>query len=104
MGHHKCVGGENRGRNGRGSVNGKEGADCGELAANFFFLNVEELSDVYDHLLVGESQLAISGAVWRRRGNDIGGVASTVGGRGRARGNEDGRGQARHCGTVMWNV
>ena len=53
--HHECVGGENRSRNRRGSVNGKEGADCGELAVDFFFLNVEETSNVLDHLLMGES-------------------------------------------------
>jgi len=55
VGHHEHVRGENRSRSGRGSVNGKEGANCGELAANFFFLNVEETSDVLDHLLVRES-------------------------------------------------
>jgi len=54
VGHYECVGGENRGRSRRGLVNGKEGADCGELAADFFCLDVEESSNVLDHLLVGE--------------------------------------------------
>jgi len=85
VGHHERVGGENGSRSRRGSVNGKEGANCGELAADFFFLDVEKVSDVFDHLLVRESHLIIGGAVWRRRGNDIGGVASAVGRRGQAR-------------------
>ena len=69
VGHHKCVGGKNRGRNRRGSVDGKEGADCGELVADFFFLDIEESSDVFNHLFVREGQLAVSRTVWRRRGN-----------------------------------
>jgi len=91
VGHHEYIGGKNRGRSRRGSINRKEGADCGELTANFFFLNVEELSDVYNYLLVGESQIAVGGAVWRRRGDEVGGVASAFDGRRRAGGNEDGR-------------
>jgi len=91
VGHHECVGSENRGRNRRGPVNGKEGADCGELVVDFFFLNVEELHDVHDHLFMRESQIAVGGAVWRRRGNKVGGVASTLDGRRRAGGNENGR-------------
>jgi len=55
MSQHECIGGENGGRSGGGSVNGKEGADSGELTANFFFLDVEEASNMLDHLLVGES-------------------------------------------------
>ena len=55
MSHHKCIGGEDRGRSGRGPVDRKEGVDGRELAAYFLFLNVEELSDMYDHLLMGES-------------------------------------------------
>ena len=54
VGHYKCVRGENRGWSRRGLVNGKEGVDCGKLAANFFFLNSEEAGDVFNHLLVGE--------------------------------------------------
>ena len=52
--HHKCVGGENRSRNRRGSVDREKGADCGELAADFFFLDIEEASNVFNHLFVGE--------------------------------------------------
>ena len=104
VGHHECVGGENRGRNRRGLVNGKEGVDCGELAANFFFLDVKELSDVYDHLLMGESQFAVGGTVWRRRGNEVGGAASAVGRRGGARRNENGGRGAGHGWAVMWYV
>ena len=55
LSHHKRVGGENRGRNGRGSIDGKEGADSRELVADFFFLNIEKAGDVFDHLLVRES-------------------------------------------------
>jgi len=55
MGHHECVGGENGGRSRRGSIDGKERANCGELAADFFFLNVEEAGDVLDHLFMGKS-------------------------------------------------
>jgi len=60
-------------------VNGKKGVDGRELAADFFFLDVEEASDVLNHLLVGESQFIASGAVRRRGGNDVRGAASTVG-------------------------
>jgi len=107
VGHHECVGGENRGGSRRGSVDRKERAGCGELAANFFFLNVEEASNMLDHLFVRESYLAIGGAVRRRRGDKIRGVASAAGRRRGARWNEDGRRQARHClngWTVMWCV
>jgi len=65
VGHHECVRGENRGGSRRGLVNGKEGVDCRELMANFFFLNVEEVGDVLNHLLMGECQFAVSRAVWR---------------------------------------
>ena len=54
MSQHDHIGGENRGRSGRGSVNGEEGAYSRELAANFFFLNVEEASNMLDHLFVGQ--------------------------------------------------
>jgi len=76
--HHKCLWGKNRGRSGRGSVNRKEGVNHEELAADFFFLNVEETSDVLNHLLMGESQLIASGTIWRRRGNKVRGVASAI--------------------------
>ena len=55
VGHHDCIGSEDRGRYRRGPIDGKEGVDCRELTADFFFLDVEELSNVYNHLLMGES-------------------------------------------------
>jgi len=55
MSHHERIRGENRGRSGRRSVNWEEGADCGELAADFLFLDVEEVSDMLDYLLMGKS-------------------------------------------------
>ena len=90
MSQHEHVRGENRGRNGRGLVDGKEGADCGKLTADFFFLNVEEASDVLDHLFMGECQFVAGGTIRRRRGYDVGGVASAVNGGRRAGWNEDG--------------
>jgi len=53
--------------------------DSGELTANFFFLNVEEAGDVFNHLLMGECQFAVGRAVRRWRGDNIGSIASTVG-------------------------
>jgi len=88
--HHKCVGGENRGRSRRRSVNGEKGADCGEVTADFFFLDIEEASNVLNHLFVRESQLVAGRAVQRGRGNEVGGVASTVDRRGRMGWNENG--------------
>jgi len=90
LGHHKHVGGKNGGRNGRGSIDGKEGVDSRELVADFFFFDIEETSDMLDHLFMGESHLVAGGAVWRRRSNNVGGVAHAVHGGGRARGNENG--------------
>ena len=107
MGQHKRVGGENRGRNWRASIDGKERADSRELVANFFFLDVEEASNVLDHLLMGKSQLITGRAVRRRGSDDVGSVASTVGRRRGTGRNENGRGQARHGWngwTVMWYV
>ena len=52
--HHERVRSKNGGRNRWGSVNGKEGVDGGKLAADFFFLNIEEAGDMLDHLLMGE--------------------------------------------------
>ena len=77
--HHQHVRSENGGRDGRGSVNWEEGANCGELAADFFFLDVEKMSDVLNHLLVGKGQFITNRAVWRGRSDDVGGVAGTVG-------------------------
>ena len=71
---------------------GKERADCGELVTDFFFLDIEETSNVLDHLLMGESHFVASGAVWRRGSDNVGGVASTIGRRGGVGWDEDGRG------------
>jgi len=92
MGQHKRVRCKNRSRSGRGSVNGKEGVNRGELTADFFFLNVEETSDVLNHLLMRESHFAVGRAVRRRGGNEVGGVAGAVDGGRRAGRNEDGGG------------
>ena len=107
VGHHDRIRSENRGRHRRGSIDRKEGVDSGELVADFFFLYIEEASDVLNHLLMGESQFIAGGTVWRRRGNDVGGVASTIGRRGQARWDEDRGGRARHCWNgwaVVWYV
>ena len=82
IGHHKHVGSKDGSRSGRRLVNGEEGMNGRELAADFLFLNVEESSDVLDHLFVGEGHFVAGRAVWRRRGDDVGGVASAIGGRG----------------------
>jgi len=66
------------------------------LTADFFFLDVEEAGNVFDHLLVGKGQVAVSRTVWRGRGDNVGGVAGAVGGRGQAGWNENGGGRARH--------
>jgi len=54
-GGHVSVGCQYSSRSGRGPVNRKEGANGGELATDFFFLDVEETSNVLDHLFIGES-------------------------------------------------
>ena len=41
----------------RGDVNGKERMVGGKLTANFLLLNIENSSDVLDHLLVGKGHL-----------------------------------------------
>ena len=88
--HQQCVRGKNGGRNRRGSVNWEEGADCGELVADFFFLNVKETSDVLNHLFMGKGQFITSRAAWQGRSDGVRGAASTVN-RGRRTGwNEDG--------------
>ena len=51
---HVSIWGQNSNRSWRGSVDGKERAIGGELAADFFFLNIEEASNVFDHLFVGK--------------------------------------------------
>ena len=91
-GGHVCIGYKYSNRSRRGPVNGKEGADGRELAADFFFLNVEEAGDVFDHLFMGQDRFIAGRAVRRRGGDDVGGVASTVGGRRQAGRDEDGRG------------
>ena len=77
------------------------------MAADFFFLNIEEMSDVYNHLLMGESQLIISRAVRRRGGDDVGGAVNTVG-RGRRVGRDEdgGRGAGHRWDgwAVVWCV
>ena len=94
---HKRIGGENRSRSGRGSVNGKEGVDCRELVADFFFLNVEKASNVFNHLLMGKSHLVTGRTVRRRRGNNVRGVATAIDrGQGVGRNENGGRG-AGHC-------
>jgi len=82
MSHHERVGGENGSRSGGRSIDREERVDYRELVVDFFFLNVEEASDVLDHLFVGECQFVTGRTVWRGRGYDIGGIASTVGRRG----------------------
>ena len=54
-GNHVSVWGEDGSRSWWGSVNGEERAIGRELAANFFFFYVKKTSDVFNHLLVGES-------------------------------------------------
>ena len=56
-GKHVSIGSEDGDWSRRGSVDRKEGAIRGELAADFFFLNVEETSNVFYHLFVGKSHL-----------------------------------------------
>ena len=92
----ECVGDRNVTRR-RGDIDGKERAIGGKLVANFLFLNIEDVSDVLDHLLMGKSHLRIGWAFRGRRGNDVGGVASTVNGRQGAGWNKDGRRGVRHC-------
>jgi len=73
----------------------------------FFFLNIEETSNVLDYLFVRKGHFITCGTVWGRRGNDVGGAVDTIGRRQRARWNKDGGGQARHCWdgwAVMWYV
>ena len=50
---HKCVRGKYGSGSGRRSVDGEKRMGCGELAVYFFFLNIEETSNVLNHLLVG---------------------------------------------------
>ena len=88
--HHECVGGENGSRNGGRSIDWEKGADCRELAADFFFLDIGEASNMFDHLFMGKSHLVTGGAVWRRRGDDVGGIASAVDGGRRTGWNKDG--------------
>ena len=95
-GDHCGIGSKDMSRSGRRSIDGKEGVIGGKLAANFFFLDVEEMSNMLDHLLVGESHLRAGRPIGRRRGDNVGCVASTVG-RGQGAGwNEDGGRRAGH--------
>ena len=54
-GDHIGVRGEDSNWSRRRPVDGKKRAVGGKLAANFLFFNVEETSNVFNHLLVGES-------------------------------------------------
>ena len=106
-GRHVRVGGKYGSGSGRGSVDGKERADSRELVANFFFLDVEEASNVLDHLLMEKSQLITGRAVRRRESDDVGGAANTIGRGRRAERNENGRRGVRHCWdswAVVWCV
>ena len=60
------------------------------MAMNFFFLNIEESSDVLNHLLMGKGQVAAGRTVWRGRGNEIRGVASDIDRRRQARWDKNG--------------
>ena len=71
-----CVGHKYGGRSRRGPVNGKEGVDSGELVADFLFFNIEEASDVLNHLFMGKSQFITGRTVWRGRGDEVRGVAT----------------------------
>jgi len=89
---HHCIRSEHRGGSRRGSINWEKGANRWELVADFLFLNVEEASNMLDHLLMGESQFVTGRTVRRGRSDKIGGVASTVDGRGRMRWDKNGGG------------
>ena len=104
VGHHECIRSEDRSRSGRGLVNRKEGTNGGELAVDFFFLNVEETSDVLNHLLMGECQFVAGRTVRRRRGDKVRGVASAVSGGRRTGWNENGGRGARHRWAIVWYV
>ena len=71
-----------------------------KLAANFFFLNVEETSNMLNHLFVGKSHLWVGQAFRRRRCDNVGSVAGTVNGRGQTRWNENWGRRARHCWAI----
>ena len=81
-GRHVSVGSKYGCRGRRGPIDGEKRTVGGELMANFFFLNVEEASDMLNHLLMGVSHLRVSRAVRGRRGDDVGSAASTIDGRG----------------------
>ena len=95
-GDHVSVQGEDGNRSQRGSVNGKEGVIGRELMANFFFFYVEKASDMFDHLFMGEGHFRTCWAIRRGRGDNVWGVAGTVGRRGGAGWNEDRGGSIGH--------
>ena len=77
------------------------------MAADFLFFNVEEASNVFDHLFVGESHLVAGGTIWRRGGNNVRGVTDAVGRGQRVGRNENGgRGVGHRWNgwAVMWYV
>ena len=81
----------------RWNINGKEGAIGREMATDFFHIGPKHGCNMLEHHLVRPGCLRVSGAVRRRRGNDVGSAASMViGQRWRARGNEDGGGGVGH--------
>ena len=79
---HVSTRGKNGNRSRRGSVNREKQAIGRELAADFFFLDVKEACNVLNHLFVGKSHFRAGWTVGRGRCDDVGGVASTVSGRG----------------------
>jgi len=79
-----------RGRNGnvwcqrarRGNVNGKEGAIGGKVAMDFLGISPKHDCNMLKHHLVGPGRFRVSGAVRRRRGNNVGSAACMIIGRG----------------------
>ena len=97
---YRSVRGENGNGSRRGSVNGEEQVVGRELAANFFFLNIEEAGDVFNHLFMGKSHFQTGWTIRRRGYDNVGGVASAIDGRGQAGWDENGGRRTRHCWAV----
>ena len=64
---------------------------------DFFFLNIKETSDMYNHLLMGKGHLIAGRAVWRRGGDNVRGTINTVSRGYRAGRDEDGGRVAGYC-------
>jgi len=62
----------------RGSVNRKERTDGGELVADFFLFNIEEVGNVVNHLFMGQGHLIAGRTVRRGQSNNVRGAASAV--------------------------